>query len=403
MWLAQLPRSAAMHAGMKIAILTGGGDVPGLNSAIQGLAKGAFAEGFEAVGIRSGWQGLVALDARDAVSRAAWTVALTAENVRTLDRFGGTFLHTSRTNPSHMKQAGIPAHLAGVQARYQDPQKLEHYDLTPHVLDNLAHLDVDVLVAIGGDDTLSYADRLHREGFAVVGIPKTMDNDVFGTDLCLGFATCVARSVGYLHQLRTCAGSHERIGVVEVMGRNSGASCLIPSYLANVDRAIIAEVPCDVDRLAQLVMQDRRQNPSGYAMVTVSEGATLVGGGVIERGEADAYGHRKLGGIGETLGAKLQHLTGSGIILQNLGYLVRSGPPDALDVMLTFNYANLALELIKAKKFGQLVRLKDGRYGHAPLSIVSEGKKNVETDLFYDAEHYKPRIKSVLDLPMYLR
>lgn len=388
---------------MKIAVLTGGGDVPGLNSAIKGLAKGALEHGWEAVGFRNGWLGLLALNADDPASVARWTIALDANTTRTIDRFGGTFLHSSRTNPSNVKAKDVPDFLRGSKDGVRKPGDAEVYDFTAHILKTLKKLGVDVLFPIGGDDTLSYGERLYKEGFQVIGIPKTMDNDVHGTDYCLGFATCVSRSVQYLHQLRTAVGSHERFAVVECMGRNSGATALIPAYLASVDRALIAEVPFDVDRLAKFLMEDKKRNPSGYAMVTVSEGAQMKGGDIVESGEADAYGHRKLGGIGQMVGDALKKATGEGIIYQNLGYLVRSGQPDPLDVMVTFNFANLAIELAEKKKFGNLVRLKDGVYGYAPMSILSQGKKTVEVDLFYDAENYRPRVKSVLGIPMYLR
>jgi ATP-dependent phosphofructokinase / diphosphate-dependent phosphofructokinase len=388
---------------MKIAVLTGGGDVPGLNSAIKGLAKGALEHGWQAVGFRNGWMGLLALDADDPQSVAKWTVNLDANCIRTIDRFGGTFLHSSRTNPGNVKAKDVPASLNGSKDGTRKPGDAEVYDFTPHVLKNLKKLGIDVLFPIGGDDTLSYGERLYKEGFNTIGIPKTMDNDVHGTDYCLGFATCVSRSVQYIHQLRTAVGSHERFAVVECMGRNSGATALIPAYLASVDRALISEVPFDVEKLAGFLSDDKKRNPSGYAMVTVSEGAQMKCGGIIESGEADAYGHKKLGGIGQHTGDALKKITGEGIIYQNLGYLVRSGAPDPLDVMVTFNFANLAVELAAQKKFGNLVRLKDGVYGYAPMSILSEGKKTVEVDKFYDAANYRPKIASVLNMPMYLR
>ena len=388
---------------MKIAMLTGGGDVPGLNSAIKGLAVGALEKGWEVVGFRNGWQGLLTLNPDDPESVKRWTIPLDANAVRTIDRFGGTFLHSSRTNPSNVKAKDVPAHLKGSKDATRKPGDAEVYDYTAHVLKNLQKLGITVLFPIGGDDTLSYGERLYKEGFNVIGIPKTMDNDVYGTDYCLGFATCVARSVQYLHQLRTSTGSHERFAVVEVMGRNSGATSLIPAYLASVEHSLIAEVPFDIERLTRLMTEAKKRNPSGYAMVTVSEGSVMKGGGIVESGEADAYGHRKLGGIGQMVGDELKKRTGEGIIFQNLGYLVRSGAPDPLDVMVTFNFANLAIELAEQKKFGNLVRLKDGVYGYAPMSVLSEGKKTVEIDKFYDAENYRAKIKSVLNLPMYLR
>lgn len=388
---------------MKIAMLTGGGDVPGLNPALKGLAQGALDEGWEVIGIHNGWQGLLHLQPDDPDSVATWTRRLDRETIRKLDRTGGTFLHSSRTNPGNVSEKDTPAHLKASKLGTPKPNKSGVTDFTAHVLHNLSALGVDVLFPIGGDDTLSYGERLYKEGFSVIGIPKTMDNDVHGTDYCLGFATCVARSVEYLNNLRTCSGSHERIAVVECMGRNSGATALYPGYLASVDRSLIAEVPFDIHRLADFVMADKKRNPSGYAMVTISEGATMLGGATIESGDADAYGHRKLGGIGQVTGDALKKITGEGIIYQNLGYLVRAGAPDPIDVMVTYNFANLAIELARKKQFGNLVRLKDGVYGYAPMSILSEGKKTIETDLFYDKAQYRAKIKSVLGMPMYLR
>ncbi len=388
---------------MKIAMLTGGGDVPGLNSAIKGLARGAIENGWEVVGIRNGWLGLLGLNPDDPASLSQYILPLDANAIRTVDRFGGTFLHSSRTNPSSVKAKDVPAFLQGSPHGVRKPGDAEVYDFTTHILANLQKLGINVLFPIGGDDTLSYGERLYKEGFNVIGIPKTMDNDVHGTDYCLGFATAVNRSVRFLHDLRTCTASHERFCVVEAMGRNSGATSLIPAYLASVERSLIAEVPFEIEKLARLMSDDKKRNPSRYAMVTVSEGAQMKGGDIIESGEADAYGHRKLGGIGQHIGDALKKITGEGIIYQNLGYLVRCGPPDPLDVMVTFNFANLAIELAGQKKFGNLVRLKDGVYGYAPMSILSEGLKRIDVANMYDAENYRPKIKSVLGLPMFLR
>jgi 6-phosphofructokinase len=347
--------------------------------------------------------GLLHLDTSNPQSMARWVQPLDANSIRKVDRSGGTFLHSSRTNPGNVADKDTPDFLKGSKNGKAKAGRPGVTDFTGHILNNLAALGIDVLFPIGGDDTLSYGERLYKEGFSVIGIPKTMDNDVHGTDYCLGFATCVARSVEYLNNLRTCAGSHERFAVVECMGRNSGATALIPAYLASVDRSLIAEVPFDIHRLGELLMADKKRNPSGYAMVTISEGATMLGGDTIESGEADAYGHRKLGGIGQVTGDALKKITGEGIIYQNLGYLVRSGAPDPIDVMVTYNFANLAIELARKKQFGNLVRLKDGVYGYAPMSILSEGKKTVEVDLFYDSEQYRAKVRSVLGLPMFLR
>jgi 6-phosphofructokinase len=275
-------------------------------------------------------------------------------------------------------------------------------DFTPHVLKNLEILGIDVLIPIGGDDTLSYGQRLHSEGFPVVAIPKTMDNDVYGTDYCIGFSTAVTRSVQFIHQLRTSTGSHERIAVIELFGRNSGETSLISSYLSGVDRALISEVPFDVEKLARLVAADKKDNPSNYAMVTISEGATMIGGQVVEYGEADAYGHKKLGGIGQITGEALKKLTGQNIINQQLSYLMRSGAPDALDLMVAVNYANMALQLILSGTRGRMVALRDGTYTHVPMSMISTGLKRVDVDELYDVNEYKPKVRHVMGKPMFL-
>ncbi|MCL4858603.1 MAG: 6-phosphofructokinase [Caldilineaceae bacterium] len=387
---------------MKIGILTGGGDVPGLNACIKAAVMRANEEGHEMVGIRRGWRGLLNLNLDDPETRTTYIAPLNRQVVRAIDRTGGTFLHSSRTNPSKVKPKDVPAFLRDpehLDAEVHDPRLR---DFTPHVLKNLEALGVDVLIPIGGDDTLSYGQRLHSEGFPVVAIPKTMDNDVYGTDYCIGFGTAVTRSVQYIHQLRTSTGSHERIAVIELFGRNSGETSLISSYLAGVDRAVISEVPFDPEKLADLVMRDKRANPSNYAMVTISEGAHMVGGKVIEYGEADAYGHRKLGGIGQITGEALQKLTGENIIYQQLSYLMRTGAPDALDLMVAHNFANLALDLILSGTRGRMVALRDGAYTHIPMSQVTSGVKRVDVDELYDANEYRPKVRHVLGKPMFL-
>ncbi len=385
---------------MKIGVLTGGGDVPGLNPCIKAVVERAIDEGHEVIGIRRGWAGLLYLNPDDPETYDKCFVKLDKNKVRTIDRTGGTFLHTSRTNPANVKPKDVPAFL-------RDPNKPEtdekaRLDFTPHVLKNLEFLGIDRLIPIGGDDTLSFGERLHSEGFPVIAIPKTMDNDVYGTDYCIGFGTAVTRSVQFIHQLRTSAGSHERIAVIELFGRNSGETSLISSYLASVDRAIISEVPFDVEKLAELIMRDKRANPSNYAMVTISEGAHFIGGQVIEYGEADAYGHRKLGGIGMLTGEALKKLTGEDIIYQQLSYLMRSGAPDALDLMVAVNYANLAVSLITSGVSGRMVALRDGTYTHIPMSTVTSGVKRVDVGELYDVNEYRPKVRHVLGKPMFL-
>jgi 6-phosphofructokinase 1 len=386
----------------RIGILTGGGDVPGLNPCIKSVVNRAIDEGYEVVGIKRGWGGLLELDASDPESVTKHTEVLTRDKVRTIDRTGGTILHTSRTNPGKVRAKAVPDFLKDPEHPEAEAADTSLRDFTPHVMNNLSLMGIDTLIPIGGDDTLSYGERLHREGIKVVAIPKTMDNDVYGTDYCLGFSTAVTRSVQFIHQLRTSTGSHERIAIIELFGRNSGETSLISSYLAGIDRALISEVPFDPEKLAELVMKDKRDNPSNYAMVSVSEGAHMVGGMVVEYGETDAYGHRKLGGIGEITGEALKKITGEGIINQTVAYLMRSGAPDALDLMMATNYANLAVSLIKDGASGRMVALREGKYTHVPMSMVTSGVKRVDVDEFYDVAQYRPRIRSVLGKPMFL-
>lgn len=387
---------------MKIGILTGGGDVPGLNPTIKAVVNRALIEGHEVIGIRRGWGGLLNFNPDNPESFHENLMPLDNQVVRTIDRTGGTFLHTSRTNPSKVRLKEVPEFLRDPEHLEAEENDSRRRDFTPHVLKNLEVLGIQTLIPIGGDDTLSYGERLHSEGFPVVAIPKTMDNDVYGTDYCVGFSTAVTRSVQFIHQLRTSTGSHERIAVVELFGRNSGETSLVSSYLAGVDRSIISEVPFDPEKLASLIMHDKRSNPSNYAMVTISEGAHMQGGKVVEYGEADAYGHRKLGGIGEITGEALKQLTGENIINQRLGYLMRSGAPDALDLMVAVNFANMAMDLILSNVSGRMVALRDGTYTHIPMSTVTSGVKRVDVDELYDVKEYRPKVRHVLGKPMFL-
>ncbi len=382
---------------MKIGILTGGGDVPGLNPCIKALVYRAIDEGHEVLGIRRGWGGVLNYNpALSLKENALNAIPLDKNAVRTVDRFGGTFLHTSRTNPSNVKAKEVPAFLK------KPDIEAEKFDMTEHALKVVEAMGIDVLVPIGGDDTQSYSERLHREGVPVVAIPKTMDNDVFGTDYCIGFSTAVTRSEQLIQSMRSSVGSHERIAVIELFGRNSGETSLMAAYLAAVDRALISEVPFDCEKLAQLIMQDKRLNPSNYAMLTISEGAKMIGGECIETGEADAYGHKKLGGIGQMTADRLKKLTGQEMVYQQLGYLMRSGAPDSVDLMVGFNFANLALELINKQIYGRMLAIKRGVYTHVPLSLVTSGIKRVNVDEFYDLENYRPSIKSLEGKPMFL-
>jgi len=382
---------------MRIGILTGGGDVPGLNPCIKALVYRAIDEGHEVIGIRRGWLGVLnynpELNLKD---NAVNAIHLDKQTVRTVDRSGGTFLHTSRTNPSKVKAKDLPAHLK------DNITDGDRFDMTPHALKVVEALNLDVLVPIGGDDTQSYSERLHREGVKVVAIPKTMDNDVFGTDYCIGFSTAVSRSEQLITNMRSSVGSHERIGVIELFGRNSGETSLMAAYLSSVDRALISEVPFDPDKLARLIMEDKRSNPSNYAMLTISEGAMITGGNIVESGEADPYGHKKLGGIGQVTTDILKKQTGQEVIYQSIGYMMRSGAPDSVDLMVGFNFANLALDLIGKQIYGRMLAIKNGVYTHIPLSMVTTGIKRVNVDEFYDIEKYRPNIKNLEGKPLFL-
>lgn len=381
---------------MRIGILTGGGDVPGLNPCIKAVVNRATGEGHEVVGLRRGWAALLETSPDDPDSISRNTQALNPTYVRTIDRTGGTFLHTARINPGRVRASDVPPFLVD-SVKGDGP-----FDFTDHALKVLDHLGIDVLIPIGGDDTLSYGLRLHQEGVPVIAIPKTMDNDVHGTDYCIGFSTAVTRGVDFIHDLRTSTGSHERIAVVELFGRYSGETSLLTAYLAGVDRAVISEVPVDVDRLARLLTTDKEANPSNYAMVTISEGAVLEGGEMALRGEADAYGHRKLGGIGAELGEELSRLTGQGIIFQQLAYLMRSGSPDSLDLMVAMNYAAMATDLALEGSSGRMVALRGGTYTNVPISVTGEGVRRVDVDELYDSDEYRPKVRHVGGKPMFL-
>lgn len=383
----------------KIGILTGGGDVPGLNVAIKAVVNRAQNHDIEFLGIRRGWSGLLNFNPDDPASTDKWTMPLTLERVRTIDRTGGTVLHTSRTNPSNVKPEEVPAF---VRAEDQELTSKGKVDCTRHVLRVLAHLGLEAIIPIGGDDTLSYGCRLHQEGFQTVAIPKTMDNDVFGTDYCIGFSTAVTRSVEAITAFRTNVGSHERIGVVELFGRNSGETSLFVAYLADVDRAVISEVPFDPDKLFKFLVADRTKNPSNYAILTISEGAHPKGGTIQETGEADAYGHRKLGGIGTLVSDELKRVTKINTMTLQLAYIMRAGAPDSLDRMVAVSFGNLALDQIAMGHTGRMVALQQGIYTTVPLDLVIAGKKRVDVTALYDSQLYKPRVRDMLGKPMFL-
>ncbi len=385
-----------------IGILTGGGDVPGLNPAIRAITIRALREGYRVVGIRRGWAGLVDLTpADDADNRHAFQL-LTEDVVNRAGRTGGTFLHTSRTRPSALPRPLVPDRL---QDRFTDDTN----DLTEVVLEHLDFLGVDHLIPIGGDDTLSYAQRLHQEGVAVVAIPKTMDNDVPGTDYCIGFSTCVTRTIELTHRLRTTAGSHERFLVLEVFGRYAGFTALLPTMAGAADRCVIPEHPFDIEHLVELLSYDRRRHPSTYSVVLVSEGARMKHqeGLTFEGNERDMYGHRKLGGVGDDVSALLKELSPRfnqgrrvNVVNQRLGYLVRSGEPDAMDSIAPMAFGNLALDLILEGVSGRLVNVRDGVYGSVPLDVVKEPARRVDVERFYRADRLRPDYRSFDGLPV---
>jgi len=383
----------------RIGILTGGGDVPGLNAAIKSFVWRLGDEGHEILGLRRGWSSLLNIIADRSADNSDWLMPLNRLNTRTIDRSGGTILHTSRVNPAISRPEQVPPHLVGEMGR---PDERGRYDLTHAALRVLDFLRLDALVALGGDGTLTFARRLHREGVPLVAIPKTMDNDVYGTDYCLGFSTAVTRSVMFINDLRTGAGSHERFLVVELFGRNSGETCLLASYLAGVDRAILAEVPFDCEKLYCMLAQDKSENPSNYAVVAISEGATTIGGETIQTGDPDAFGNRKLGGIGGLVSDYLEKRTREKVIYQRLAYLMRSGTPDSLDQLVANNFGSLAADLLRREETARMVAVVDGRYTAVPIEIGAESNKRVDVDRFYDSENYRPKVADVMGMPMFL-
>jgi len=384
-----------------IGLLTGGGDVPGLNPCMKALVMSALENGHRVIGIRRGWAGLLNYNLNEPSTCHCYIKDLSYFDVRTIDRTGGTFLHTSRTNPQRVREKDVPDFLKG-SGLGKKVFGQESLDFTEHVKRVIDHFNIDVLVTIGGDDTLGYTVRLHKEGLPVVAIPKTMDNDVYGTDYCIGFSTAITRSVDFVTNIRTAVGSHERIGVIELFGRNSGETSLITAYLAYVDRAIISEVPFDIDRLCGFLVEDKRANPSNYALMTISEGALMEGGDPLETGEADAYGHRKLGGIGAVVCEQIKKRTGQDTMYQQLAYLMRSGTPDSLDRMVAVSFGHLAVQLINRKDFGKMVALHGGKYTTVPVDMVLAGKKRVDVPSFYNIETYRPKIKDFMGVPMFL-
>lgn len=374
-----------------IAILTGGGDVPGLNPAIRAVTIRANREGYKVIGLRRGWAGITELIKDAKADNSNNFQILTDDIVNKAGRTGGTFLHTSRTRPSHMSKASVPDHL-------KDTYNQEINDLTPEVIKNLEWLNVDYLIPIGGDDTLSYGVHLYKQGVNVVAIPKTMDNDVPGTDYCIGFSTCVTRTIQMTNSLRTSAGSHERMLVLEVFGRYAGFTAMLPTMAGAANRCVIPEYKFDIELLTKLLVEDRNSNPSKYSVVLISEGAMFEGGEMVfADSEKDAYGHAKLGGIGDLVSARLKDLSPKynngkiiNVINQKLGYMVRGGDPDFLDSIVPMAYGNLALDLILKGVHGRIVVLKNGRYDNVPIDVVTSSKKIVKVSEYYNTERLRP-------------
>ena len=391
----------ATHRGT-IGVLTGGGDVPGLNPAIRAVTIRAIREGYRVIGIRRGWAGLVdTIPDKDADNSNNFQV-LDEDAVNRAGRTGGTFLHSSRTRPSHLPGDVVPPHLRDAYAE-------DINDVTPAVLKNLEYLGIDYLIPIGGDDTLSYGYRLHTEGVKVVAIPKTMDNDVPGTDYCIGFGTCVSRTIEMANALRSTAGSHERILVIEVFGRYSGFTALLPTMAGAADRCVIPEHEFDIEHLAELLVRDRNRNPSLYSVVLVSEGAAMSGERSFEGEGTDQYGHRRLGGIGDRVAARLSELSASynngrriNVTSQRLGYLIRSGAPDVLDSVAPMAFGNLALDLLLKGVTGRLVGIRNGVYDSVPLDVVDGPHKVVDVQKYYNTERLRPNYETFDGTPLFL-
>jgi len=386
-----------------IGILTGGGDVPGLNPAIRAVTIRALREGYQVIGIRRGWAGLVDLVRQKDADNSNNIQYLTEEVVNRAGRTGGTFLHTSRTKPTNIKKADVPE-------MYKEKYTEDVNDLTPEVLKNLDFLGIDYLIPIGGDDTLSYGVHLYKQGIKVVALPKTMDNDVPGTDYCIGFSTCVTRTISLVNSLRTIAGSHERLLIVEVFGRYAGFTAMLPTMAGAANRCVIPEYKFNIEHLTELMIYDRNRNPSHYSVALVSEGAMFEGGEMIFANmETDAYGHAKLGGIGELVAAAVKDISPRfsngqkvNIVEQKLGYMVRGGDPDAIDSIVPMAFGNLALDLILKGVHGRLVVLKNGRYDNMPLDVVTATKKLVKVDQFYDTNRYRPKYENFEMKPQFI-
>jgi 6-phosphofructokinase 1 len=388
-----------MASGGKIGILTGGGDVPGLNSVIKSAVYRASEMGREVIGIRRGWEGLTHLDASQEVD-ARYIRHLTRESTRAIDRSGGTVLHTSRTNPMRISKNRLPANIP-----QSELDKLttdgKTYNFTPIVLRNLERLGIGCLIVIGGDDTLGFAAALDKLGVPLMAIPKTMDNDVQGTEYCIGFSTAITRAKELINRQRTTLGSHERIGIFRIFGRDAGFTALYTAYVTSA-RCVIPEYPFDLDLLVKLLMDDKRNNPSNYAFIIASEGAVWTGQKAEDYGEADAYGHRKKVDIGHALAEILRQRTGEETMTSDLTYDLRSGDPDAVDQVVATTFANVAFDLIGDKVYGRMMAIREGLYSHAPLPDHALGPRTVDIEKLYNTKRYRPRYAGKLGAPVFL-
>ncbi|MGH9387586.1 MAG: 6-phosphofructokinase [Vicinamibacterales bacterium] len=378
----------------RIGILTGGGDVPGLNSVIKTVVYRSSEIGCEVIGIRRGWEGLTHVDLDDVASRHRYILPLNRDNTRTIDRTGGTYLHSSRTNPSRMKK--LPPHLDG---RFSKAEPT--VDVTPQVLRNLEALRLDSLIAIGGDDTLSYAATLDRMGVKVIAIPKTMDNDVRNTEYCIGFSTAISRATDAIERQRTTIGSHERIGIFRIFGRDAGYTALYTAYVTST-RCLIPEHKCELGKLLDLLQQDKRSNPSNYALVVASEGAEWEGYRVLEKGEADAFGHRKKANVGEDLAEEVHKQIHEETIVSDLTYDLRSGSPDFVDRMVASTFAGMAVDSIEAGKSGLMMAISRGCYEAVPIPDPKLGPRKVDVETMYNVDRYRPSYVHKMGLPIFL-
>ena len=376
----------------KIAVLTGGGDVPGLNPVIKSVVYGASTLHREVVGIRRGWEGATYMTGP---TDPAYVMPLNRQNTLSIEREGGTMLHTSRTNPRKVTESRLPKTLTPDRIK-KLPFDGRVYNLTSVVIENLEKLGVGTLVAIGGDDTLSFADALSRAGFPTIAVPKTMDNDVRGSEYCLGFSTAITRAKDAINRARTTIGSHERVGVFRIFGRDAGFTALYTAYVTST-RCLIPEHPYDMDRVSELVIEDKRNNPAGYSIIVASEGAIWKEGRVEEYGEADAFGHRKKTDVGQLLGAEIKKRTGADTIMSDLTYDLRSGEPDTIDQIVGLTFGNIAIKLIADGLSGRMVALQGGKYTHVPIPDAALGPRKVDVARDYDSERYRPSFHSKLD------